>query len=1307
MLLLFSLVAPGLVNANDVSGRVLNELNNETESKLSERLQDQFNDEEKITFLIKFKEKADTQKVVKDVREDAKKAELTAQKAEFVQRSAVVSELKATANKAQQNVLEYLEEEVDKGNAEAIKSYFIVNGIAVTATKEVAKSITAFDEVEKILPNETSKLYTSVKKDMPQKPAADSANAEWNIERVKAPQVWDMGIDGTGTVVASIDTGVQWDHPALKEKYRGYDKTTGDVDHDFNWYDATAGEVEPYDDQGHGTHTVGTMLGSETDGPNKIGVAPGAKWIAVKAFTEDGGTDVDLLEAAEWILAPTDEEGNTRIDLAPDVVNNSWGGGPGLDEWYRDVVIAWRNADVLPVFSAGNIGNGNPGGPESIVSPANYPESFAVGATDIVDQVARFSLRGPSPYGEVKPDVTAPGQVIRSSIPGNGYAENSGTSMAGPAVSGVAALVHSINTELSVDELEDILLSTTKPLTDDEYPESPNNGYGYGLVDALNAVAAVDEGVGTIEGKVVQEVKESEIPLSASISILDRGRSVNTDPSDGSYSINYAAGEYTVQAEAYGYQAVQRLVNIEEHETVQADFPLKEIPQRTISGTVTNESGEAIEGAALLLVEDANITPVTTDQNGHYELSAYEGTYKLKVTAHGYYTADIPIKIDEATSDIDVELEPFYSYPGGEIGYDDGTGEGGSWFLEAGSGWGVKMSLAEGEEIAKVTGGKFLFSERGGDKFQVAVYDATGLDGAPGNKLAGPIDATAIKNDEWTTVDLGDEGIFVNDDFYIVYIQTEDRQNTPRLEQDKNGPFTERSWEMYHGYWYQLESNFLTGNKMIRALVDYEVNEPAITSPKHDEITNDSTITVEGTASPTTTIELMNNSEKVGAAEVGDDGKFAITMELTEGKNEITALSTLDGKVTGSSDPVIVTFIAEKPVIENLQPLTDQYVRVGDEVDISFQSNVIGGEANFIVKFPNQSSTQSTSNNMEEVQTGVYKGTWTVPTNVDLQNVTIEVELTDSTGNRVTEEAPGKLFISSEQLDRISGEMRYDTAIEISQEGWETSDTVILSRGLEFADALAGVPLAHKLDAPILLTPNDDLRDNTLEEIERLGAGEVIILGGTGAISENVVEELEEADLDVRRIAGGTRFETAALIASEVSPDGAEEVVVVNGMDFPDALSVASHAAKEGLPILLTKSESLPQVTEAAISDLNAGKTIVVGGTMVVSDEILEQLPDADRLRGADRYETNVEVAKHFGVENKHMYVATGKLYADALTGAVLAAKNDSAILLVSDEVPKGVSEFMTENDANRITIFGGEGAVSNNVADMLEKIIK
>src|SRR5699024_4625522 len=112
--------------------------------------------------------------------------------------------------------------------------------------------------------------------------------------------------------VASIDTGVQWDHPALKENYRGYDTSTGEVDHDFNWFDATAGESEPYDDQGHGTHVTGTMVGHETDGSNQVGVAPGAEFISVKAFTESGGTDADLLEAAEWIMAPTDADGNAR-----------------------------------------------------------------------------------------------------------------------------------------------------------------------------------------------------------------------------------------------------------------------------------------------------------------------------------------------------------------------------------------------------------------------------------------------------------------------------------------------------------------------------------------------------------------------------------------------------------------------------------------------------------------------------------------------------------------------------------------------------------------------------------------------------------------------------------------------------------------------------------------------------------------------------------------------------------------------------------------------------------------------------------
>ncbi|WP_179292835.1 S8 family serine peptidase, partial [Bacillus sp. 7884-1] len=210
--------------------------------------------------------------------------------------------------------------------------------------------------------------------------------------------------DGAGIVVASIDTGVQWEHPALMEKYRGYNPGDPDQpDHQLNWFDAVGGKETPYDDLKHGTHTVGTMVGSEPDGSNQIGVAPGAKWIAVKAFSDQGGQDVDLLEAGEWILAPKDVEGNPHPELAPDVVNNSWGGGPGLNEWYRPMVQNWRAANIFPVFAAGNAGSAGEGW---VASPANYPESLAVAATDDQNALAWFSSRGPAPYDEMKPDVS-------------------------------------------------------------------------------------------------------------------------------------------------------------------------------------------------------------------------------------------------------------------------------------------------------------------------------------------------------------------------------------------------------------------------------------------------------------------------------------------------------------------------------------------------------------------------------------------------------------------------------------------------------------------------------------------------------------------------------------------------------------------------------------------------------------------------------------------------------------------------------------------------------------------------------------
>lgn len=310
-----------------------------------------------------------------------------------------------------------------------------------------------------------------------------------------------------------MDTGVEWIHPALMEKWRGYDPVTEEADPAGNWFDAVYGTEFPEDPHGHGTHVMGTTVGQEADGSNKIGVAPGARWIAVRILDESGfGSDLDILSGAQWILAP---EGNA--DLAPDIVNNSWGGGPGIDDWFRDAVVNWRAAGIFPVVAAGNQRPGEPPpGPGSISVPGNYPESFAVAATDSSDSLAGFSLLGPSPYdpGLIKPEISAPGVDIRSAVPGGGYEGGwNGTSMAAPAVTGTAALLLSADQSLTVDDLAVLLTGTTVTLTDEKFPASPNFGYGYGLVDAFEAVAAVAEGTGFVTGKVLVEGSDTELPV--------------------------------------------------------------------------------------------------------------------------------------------------------------------------------------------------------------------------------------------------------------------------------------------------------------------------------------------------------------------------------------------------------------------------------------------------------------------------------------------------------------------------------------------------------------------------------------------------------------------------------------------------------------------------------------------------------------------------------------------------------------------------------------------------------------------------
>ena len=406
------------------------------------------------------------------------------------------------------------------------------------------------------------------------------------------------------------------------------------------------------------------------------------------------------------------------------------------------------------------------------------------------------------------------------------------------------------------------------------------------------------------------------------MNILETNRSVYTNPANGSYTLTHGAGTFTAKAEAYGYQSQAQSVTINADQTTIANFTLEEMPQATISGTVTDQStGQPIAGATLLLMEDANISPVQSDAAGQFAITAYEGDYTLKVVARGYHGQEATINIGGQTTH-DFVLEPFFTYPGGEIGYDDGTAENARSFYDAGNGWGVKMSLPEGNDTGIVTDGVFRFWDTewpvpGGTAFAVEVWDATGADGAPGQKIAGPIDAQAKRNGEWTVVDLTEHNIVVNGDFYMVYIQTAANPYAPGLATDENGTNAKRSYQ-FVGSWSPAPA--AEGNYMIRARVSFEVSEPTITSPQTGTVTNEENIVIEGTASPTTTIALHNNGEEVDSVVIGNDGRFSFQTVLTEGDNEFTAVGLLDGRVTGTSSPVTVVLDTMKPELTITNP---------------------------------------------------------------------------------------------------------------------------------------------------------------------------------------------------------------------------------------------------------------------------------------------------------------------------------------------------------------------------------------------------
>lgn len=420
----------------------------------------------------------------------------------------VYQQLSQTAQRSQAPILRRLE-------AAGIdyRAYWISNLIWVRGDANILQELALLPEVAHIYANPWVQLDL-----LPNQPTGETIQPsavtalEWNIAKVNADDVWAAGFTGQGVVIGGQDTGYQLDHPALVNQYRGWDGAV--ADHNYNWHDAIHADnpysggdnncgfntESPCDDHGHGTHTMGTMVGDDGAG-NQIGMAPGARWIGCRNMENGWGTPQTYIECYQWFVAPTGfDDQNPRPDLAPQVINNSW--SCPVDEGCTDplvlqeVVQNVRAAGILTAHSAGNSGPAC----GTINTPAAiYTESFTVGNTRSDDTISSSSSRGPvsvDSSGRMKPDISAPGSDIRSSYVGGGYARLSGTSMAAPHVAGLVALMLSAHPELSgqIDLVEKIIrassvpLTTTTPCGDDIVGVSvPNNTYGWGRIDAWQA----------------------------------------------------------------------------------------------------------------------------------------------------------------------------------------------------------------------------------------------------------------------------------------------------------------------------------------------------------------------------------------------------------------------------------------------------------------------------------------------------------------------------------------------------------------------------------------------------------------------------------------------------------------------------------------------------------------------------------------------------------------------------------------------------------------------------------------------------
>jgi subtilisin family serine protease len=570
----------------------------------------------------------------------------------------VVPRLRAHARQLQDEVEVALEQTAQtQGDVTVVNRFWIKNMLLVEFTASEARlaALAGTPGVERVLPNfaVTAPPEPAFEARADLEASIVDGRITWGMDRIGAERVWnELGLDGTGVRVVTLDTGVAIDHPDLAGKM--YTANPADPSHPGGWMEfGSAGQLvesQPRDTEGHGTHVSGTIHGGATSGVI-IGGAPGAELAHGLVIPAGTGTFTQVVAGMQWAIAPTDADGNPAGRPA-DVVNMSL----GIADYAEEVIaptLAIVAAGAFPAFAIGNTDIFGSCGVGSS-APGNVYEAVGVGATDVDENVASFSCgevvrradwtNPPAgwPDSYVTPDLSAPGVNVWSAAPGGGYRYGSGTSMATPHTAATAALIRQGAPELTVEQMRDTLADTS--FWDDRYsPTRPDTRFGEGRIDAYRAVSRVafDSGV---TGRITEAGTGAPI-AGATVTVTPGDRTIRTGD-DGSYAVRLAPGTYDLTATAFGHSSAAATgVAVVDGEFARVDLALAAQPRGTVAGTVTlDESGRGIPGVEVAVLGIPVDRSAVTDVDGAYRIDLPAGTYQV-AASHPVFVAPPPVEV--------------------------------------------------------------------------------------------------------------------------------------------------------------------------------------------------------------------------------------------------------------------------------------------------------------------------------------------------------------------------------------------------------------------------------------------------------------------------------------------------------------------------------------------------------------------------------------------------------------------------------------------------------------------------------------